>query len=64
MLFRGLPVNIPTQEQYQLWIFAKNQSEKTPIDGGVFDITSTEEVIIPINAKSMLKMPFMFAVTV
>lgn len=64
MLFRGLPVNIPTQEQYQLWIFAKNQSEKTPIDGGVFDITSTEEVIIPINAKLYVEDAFMFAVTV
>jgi hypothetical protein len=45
MRFRGLPVNTPTKEQYQLWIFDKNQSDKTPIDGGVFDIPTTGEVI-------------------
>lgn len=64
MRFRGLPVNTPTKEQYQLWIFDKNQSDKTPIDGGVFDIASTEEVIVPINAKLQVQEPFMFAVTI
>ncbi len=64
MRFRGLPVNTPSKEQYQLWIFAKNQSDKTPIDGGVFDITSTAEVIIPINAKLHVEEPFMFAITI
>jgi hypothetical protein len=64
MRFRGLPVNTPSKEQYQLWIFAKNQSDKTPIDGGVFDITSTEEVIIPINAKLFVQDAYMFAVTI
>ena len=64
MRFRGLPVNTPSKEQYQLWIFATNQSDKTPIDGGVFDITSTEEVIIPINAKLYVQDAFMFAVTI
>jgi hypothetical protein len=64
MRFRGLPVNTPGKEQYQLWIFARNQSDKTPIDGGVFDITSTEEVIIPINAKLFVQDAFMFAVTI
>lgn len=64
MRFRGLPVNTPSKEQYQLWIFARNQSDETPIDGGVFDITSTEEVIIPINAKLHVQDAFMFAVTI
>lgn len=64
MRFRGLPVNTPTKEQYQLWIFDKNQSDKTPIDGGVFDIASTDEVIVPINAKLQVQEPFMFAVTI
>ena len=64
MLFRGLPVNMPSKEQYQLWIFARNQSDQTPIDGGVFDITSTEEVIIPINAKLFVQDAFMFAITI
>lgn len=64
MRFRGLPVNTPSKEQYQLWIFARNQSDTTPIDGGVFDITSTEEVIIPINAKLYVQDAFMFAITI
>jgi hypothetical protein len=64
MRFRGLPVNSPTKEQYQLWIFDKNQSDKTPIDGGVFDIPTTGEVIVPINAKLRVQDAFMFAVTV
>lgn len=64
MRFRGLPVNTPTKEQYQLWIFDKNQSDKTPIDGGVFDITTTEEIIVPINAKLRVEEAFMFAVTI
>lgn len=64
MRFRGLPVNTPTKEQYQLWIFDKNQSDKTPIDGGVFDITTTEEVIVPITAKLHVQDAVMFAVTI
>ncbi len=64
MRFRGLPVNTPSKEQYQLWIFDRNQSDQTPIDGGVFDITSTEEVIIPINAKLYVQDAYMFAVTI
>lgn len=64
MCFSGLPINAPTKEQYQLWIFDKNQSDKTPIDGGVFDITSTGEVIVPIDAKLHVQDPFMFAVTI
>jgi hypothetical protein len=65
MRFRGLPVNSPTKEQYQLWIFDKNQSDKTPIDGGVFDITTADdEAIIPINAKLHVTEPFLFAITI
>jgi anti-sigma-K factor RskA len=64
MRFRGLPVNAPTKEQYQLWIFDKNQSDKTPIDGGVFDIETTDETIVPINAKLHVQEAFMFAVTI
>lgn len=64
MRFRGLPVNTPTKEQYQLWIFDKNQSDTTPIDGGVFDIETTDEAIIPINAKLQVRDAYMFAVTI
>ncbi|WP_010584080.1 anti-sigma factor [Schlesneria paludicola] len=64
MRFRGLAINVPTVEQYQLWIFDKNQSDKTPIDGGVFDITSDQEVIIPIQAKLRVQDAYLFAITI
>jgi hypothetical protein len=62
--FRGLPANDPNKETYQLWIFDENQSDKTPIDGGVFDASNNGEIIIPIDAKINVKKPKMFAVTV
>lgn len=61
--FRGLPANDPNKETYQLWIFDEAQDEKTPIDGGVFDVNKDGEVIVPINAKLQVKKPKMFAVT-
>lgn len=64
MRFRGLPVNDPTVQQYQLWIFDKNQSEKTPIDGGVFDIGLGQEVIVPIQSKLHVRDAYLFAVTI
>jgi len=59
--FRGLPANDPNRESYQLWIIDKTQ--KNPIDGGVFDVTASDEVIIPIDAKLKVKEPAQFAVT-
>ncbi|HEX8736217.1 MAG TPA: anti-sigma factor [Pyrinomonadaceae bacterium] len=59
---RGVPVNDRAKEQYQLWIFASNQDPKTPVDGGVFDV-SGGEVIIPIDAKIKVQKPTLFAVT-
>lgn len=60
---RGVPVNDKTREQYQLWIFAANQDQKTPVDGGVFDVNDAGEVIIPIDAKIKVQNPAVFAVT-
>ena len=64
MRFRGLPVNDPAKEQYQLWIFDRNQDEKTPVDGGVFDISATGEAVIPIHPKLKVKEAYLFAVTI
>ena len=64
MRFRGLPVNDPTKEQYQLWIFDRNQDEKTPVDGGVFDIAGTGEAVVPIHPKLKVKEAYLFAVTI
>lgn len=64
MRFVGMPANDPNQVVYQLWIFAANQDEKYPIDGGIFNITDTGEVIVPINAKLQVSKPGLFAVTI
>jgi hypothetical protein len=65
MRFRGLAANDPKIAQYQLWIFDKNQSERTPVDGGVFDVdAATGDVIVPIEAKLKVVEPTLFAVTV
>lgn len=68
MKLKGLPVNDPTKEQYQLWIVDASRNtdiENTNrVDGGVFDITATGEVIVPINAKLMARDATAFAITV
>lgn len=64
MRFRGLPVNDKSKETYQLWIFDKTQDKATPIDGGTFDVGSTGEVIIQIDAKLKAVEPGMFAITI
>jgi anti-sigma-K factor RskA len=64
MRFQGLPINDKSKECYQLWIFDETQDEKTPIDGGVFDVNSEGELIVPITAKLKVKNPKLFAVTV
>ncbi|MFN6962490.1 MAG: anti-sigma factor domain-containing protein [Pyrinomonadaceae bacterium] len=62
--FQGLPKNDRSKQSYQLWIFDETQSDKTPIDGGVFDVDSNGEVIIPIDAKLKVRNPAAFAVTI
>ncbi len=64
MKLRNLPKNDKGKSTYQLWLFEENQGEKTPIDGGTFDVDAEGEVIIPINAKLKAKNPGMFAITV
>lgn len=64
MTFKGLAANDKAKEAYQLWIFRDANLEPHPIDGGVFDVNESGEVIIPINAKLKVKSPKVFAVTV
>jgi anti-sigma-K factor RskA len=63
MRFRGLGVNNPTVEQYQLWIFDPDRDEK-PIDGGVFNVDKEGDVLVPIRAKLPVGKPTLFAITV
>ena len=64
MRFTGLAANDPTKIQYQLWIFDKNRPQETPVDGGVFDVSATGEIIVPITAKLSVDDPVLFAVTI
>lgn len=63
MVFENLAPNDPNRSQYQLWIFDKNQDERHPIDGGVFDVTSSGKVIVPITPKLRVGEAYQFAVT-
>jgi len=60
----GLPKNDPGKQTYQLWIVAENQDPKTPVDGGVFNVNSDGEVVIPIDPKVKALNPKAFAVTI
>lgn len=66
MRIQGLPVNDPSEKQYQLWIFRGTDpgAEPHPVDGGVFDVASSGEVLIPIDAKIRVGEAGTFAVTV
>jgi hypothetical protein len=64
MRFVGLTPNDPARFQYQLWIFDKERDEAFPVDGGVFDVSSTGEVIVPITAKLPVNDATLFAVTI
>ena len=51
----GLPMNEPTQNQYQVWIVDPLKYEQ-PVDGGVFDVTRIDKpVIIPINPNFLFQ---------
>lgn len=70
MRFKGLAVNDPSKNEYQLWIFDSKQDPRYPIDGGVFDVgpatidQATGDAIVPIHATLRVVSPKMFAVTV
>lgn len=63
MSLASLPVNDPTQNQYQLWIVDPVRDE-FPVDGGVFDISSsTGPAIIPIRNALQVNKPIAFVIT-
>ncbi len=63
MVLENLDINDPQEQQYQLWIFDTDKDQKFPVDGGVFDIASTDRVIIPIDARIPVNKAVRFAVT-
>jgi len=64
MRFQGLAANDPSVEQYQLWIFDAERDEARPVDGGVFNVSRSGEVIVPIDAKLLVHDAAAFAITV
>ena len=58
----NLPPNDPKTAQYQLWVVDPNR-DSHPVDGGVFDVLTSGEVIIPIDAKLRVDQPKVFAIT-
>lgn len=64
MRFTGLAANDPATSQYQLWIFDAERDERYPVDGGVFDVGPSGEIVVPIAAKLHVNSPKLFAVTV
>lgn len=60
---RGLRPNDPASEQFQLWIVDPQRDPSFPVDGGVFDISSSGEVVVPIQAKLRILQPKAFVIT-
>ena len=63
MRFVDMPINNPTQQQYQLWIIDPERDDE-PVDGGVFDIAQDGEVFIEIDPKLNVIRPTAFAITI
>ncbi|MFK7769615.1 MAG: anti-sigma factor [Mariniblastus sp.] len=69
MVFTDIAPNDPLVEQFQLWIFDTDKAQDHPVDGGVFDIASSEygpdgKIVVPIKAHIPVEEAVMFAVTV
>ncbi len=63
MSLTNLPVNDPTQNQYQLWIVDPERDE-LPVDGGVFDIpVGSKTAVIPIRNALHVSKPAAFVIT-
>jgi hypothetical protein len=62
--FVGLVPNDPRLLQYQLWIFDKLRDQRYPVDGGVFDIGPSGEIVIKIAPKLRVNEPVLFAITI
>jgi len=63
MRLAGLPANVPSSAQYQLWI-VDPERDNHPVDGGVFDFQAGQaELVIPIHAVLHVNQPAAFAIT-
>ena len=60
---KGLKPNDPRVEQFQLWIVDPRRDAVAPVDGGVFDVASSDESVIPIESKLKIISPKAFVIT-
>ncbi len=58
----GLAANA-TATRYQLWIFDRGRDDRYPVDGGLFDVASSGETIVPIEAQIPIAAPVQFLIT-
>ncbi|MCU0616051.1 MAG: anti-sigma factor [Gemmatimonadaceae bacterium] len=63
MRFTGLVPNDPRVAQYQLWIVDASRDARYPVDGGVFDVTDSGEVLVLITPRLPVDRPTLFAIT-
>ena len=61
--FTNLPANDTAKETYQLWIVDEAQNLKTPISGGVFNVSTTGETTVTVDPQLIVKKPIMIAVS-
>jgi anti-sigma-K factor RskA len=61
--FNRLPANDVAKETYQFWIVDEAQNPKTPISGGVFDISTAGEAVVPMDPQLVVRKPIVIAVT-
>jgi anti-sigma-K factor RskA len=59
----GLKANDPTAERYQLWIIDERGIEQR-VSGGLFDVASTGEVVVPFKPELKIKGAAIFAITI
>lgn len=65
MTIRGMPKNDAAKKQYQLWIYDEvHAAPKPPVDGGVFDCGDDGEIVIPIDARILVRNPSLFGITI
>lgn len=60
---RGMPALDANKETYQLWIIDDERDEKTPVSAGLFTVSGTGEIIIPLNAELRIIKPKQFAIS-
>lgn len=67
MRFVGLPVNDPSETQYQLWIIDARYGDDAMgqrVSGGVFNASADGEIIVPIDPARPVDDPVAFALTI